>query len=761
MTKNILWFKEIHKDDIPAVGGKGANLGEMANSNFPIPGGFVVTSYAYIKNCEQQGILEKIQKMESSINVEDSQELNKSSKEIRDLILKTEMIPELKTEITKAYEKIGAKTYVAVRSSATAEDLPGASFAGQQETFLNIFETKNLLEHVRKCWASLFTSRAIYYRKRQGFNIEKVAIAVVVQKMANSEISGIVFTANPISNNLDELIVEAGYGLGEAIVSGSVTPDTYLYNKKTKKILEKTIATQTWKYSKNILGNKKENVPLKDQKLQKLSDAKILELSKICVDIENHYKIPQDIEWVLEKDTLYIVQSRPITTLKTEKAEDFETETNKEIILKGLGASPGFAYGTVKIIKGLSELQKINKGDIMVTKMTTPDMVPAMKRASGIITDEGGITCHAAIVSRELGIPAVVGTEKATQILKDEEVVTVDASHGYVYAGKVLHKESPEITTKHVERSDFLTVTKVKVNVAFPESAERAAKYDIDGVGLLRAEHMITTSGVHPFHMVKQGKQDKLKDLVKNGIKKVAQNFKNKPVYYRTFDARTDEFINLKGGDKEPKEDNPMLGWHGIRRDLDQTGVLKAQFKAIKELYDEGFHNLGVMIPFTINVGEYKKAKELAKEVGLIPHKHCFFGVMIETPAAALIIDEYINEKLDFISFGTNDLTQLVLGIDRNNERIQTQFSEKHLAVLKLIAYVIKKCKAKGVRTSVCGQSASDPEMVKYLIKFGIDSLSVNIDAIDKIKETVELEEKKLILDAIRSRNIDKKYEID
>jgi len=760
-TKFVLWFKEINKGDIPYVGGKGANLGEMANSNFPIPGGFVITSLSYVENFKNQGILTKIEQMESSINVDNSQELNKKSKEIRDLILKTDILPNIKKEITTAYNKLGNKTYVAVRSSATAEDLPGASFAGQQESFLNIFETNNLIEHVRKCWASLFTSRAIYYRKKQGFAIEKVSIAVVIQKMVNSEISGIVFTANPITNNLNELVAEAGYGLGEAIVSGSVTPDTYIYDKKSKKIAEKTIALQTWKYVKDSLGNKKENIKSNLQKVQKLADKDILKLSEICVNIENHYKMPMDIEWALEKGELYIVQARPITTLKTEKNDDREIEGNKKMLLKGLGASPGFSSGKVKIIKGLSELQKIQPGDIMVTKMTTPDMVPAMRRAAGIVTDEGGITCHAAIVSRELGIPAVVGTEEATKTLKDGQVITVDANHGYVYSGLVMHKENKEITEKHVKSDNFMTVTKIKVNVAFPESAERAAKYELDGVGLLRAEHMITSTGIHPAYLVRQGQTEKLKDIIKDGIKKVASNFKNKPVYYRTFDARTDEFVNLKGGDREPKEDNPMLGWHGIRRDLEQSELLKAQFKAVKELYDEGYQNLGVMIPFTINVEEYRKAKELAKEVGLIPHKHCFFGIMVETPAAALIIDEYINEKLDFISFGTNDLTQLVLGIDRNNEKIQGQFSEKHLAILKLIAYVIKKCKARGVRTSVCGQSASDPEMVKYLVRFGIDSLSVNIDAIDKIKETVEMEEKKLILDAIRSRNTDKKYEID
>jgi len=401
----------------------------------------------------------------------------------------------------------------------------------------------------------------------------------------------------------------------------------------------------------------------------------------------------------------------------------------------------------------MEHLDKIKEGDVLVTTMTTPDMVPAMRRAKAIITDEGGITSHAAIVSRELGIPAVVGTNTATRRLKEGQIITVDAYKGRIYPGEVYHKEN---IVQHDEPHtiDFLTATKVKVNVALPEAAKRAAETGADGIGLLRAEHMITSTGQHPIYLIRSGKQNELKELIKEQLKKVLINFKDKPVYYRTFDARTDEFRQLKGGKDEPVEANPMLGWHGIRRSLDVPELIKSEFIAIKELKNEGYNNIGVMIPFTQNVKEYVLAKELAQSAGLIPHKDCFFGIMIETPGAALTIDEYIEAGIDFVSFGTNDLTQLTLGIDRNNEHIQKWFSELHPSILKQISYVVDKCKSskKQIRTSICGQAGSNPEMVRFLVSIGIDSISANIDAVKEMKKVVYETEKTLILDQIKNK---------
>ncbi len=755
MSKEILWFKDINKTMIPEVGGKGANLGEMENNDFPIPGGFVVTASAYTKNMIDNKILTQIEDLERNIDVNNTAELNQKSLEIKNLILAHPMSKALAEEISKNYEILGKNTYVAVRSSATAEDLPDASFAGQQDTYLNIKGKDKVIDAVKKCWGSLFNARAIFYRRKQNFPIEKVKIAVVIQKMVNSEISGIMFTANPITSSKDEVVIEAGYGLGESIVSGSITPDTYTVTKSNWKIIDKKISTQTWKYSKSEQGNVKENIPKNMQSIQKIEDKYICELAKIGTSIEKHYNKPQDTEWALENNTLYIVQARPITTLKdNDKKTDSTIEEKIEPILTGLGASAGFATGPVRIVKNMQELDKVKDGDVLVTIMTTPDMVPAMRRAKAIVTDEGGITSHAAIVSRELGIPAIVGTNLATNKLKENQIITIDAYKGKVYDGEIHHKESVK-QIEHVNEIDsveFLTATKVKVNVAMPEAAERAAKTGADGIGLLRAEHMITSTGKHPAEYVRKGKLDKLKDLVKGELRKVVVHFKDKPVYYRTFDARTDEFRQLKGGDMEPMEANPMLGWHGIRRSLDVPDLIKAEFKAIKELKNEGFNNIGVMIPFTQNVEEYRLAKRLAVEAGLIPHKDCFFGIMIETPGASLTIEDYIKEKLDFVSFGTNDLTQLTLGIDRNNERIQKWFSELHPAILKQLSFVIGKCKTAGIRTSICGQAGSNPEMVRFLIATGIDSISANIDAVKEIKSVVYQTERELILEEIKLR---------
>jgi len=638
-----------------------------------------------------------------------------------------------------------------------------ASFAGQQDTYLNILGKEKLLENVKKCWASLFNPRAIFYRRKQGFPIEKVKLAVVVQKQVASEISGIMFTANPTNNNLSEIVIEACYGLGEAIVSGSVTPDTFIIDKKTMKIKSKIISKQSWKLIRDIKGTtKKVNVPIALQAKQKISDNVVLQYAKIGNAIEKHYDKPQDIEWAIEKNKLYVVQSRPITTLTTDNKQKSSETIDAKAILSGLGASFGIKSGPVIVVHSIKELDKVKTGDVMVTKMTTPDMVPQMKKAIAIVTDEGGITCHASIVSRELGIPCIVGTETATKVLRDKEIITVDANKGKIYKGVVVHKDN--IVEKHNELNlksfDFVTTTKVKVNLAFSDAAQRAFETNPDGIGLMRAEHILTAAKEHPYYMVHKGKSKELQKLLETELEKIMKLFKNKPVYYRTFDARTDEYRNLKGGETEPKEDNPMLGWHGIRRDIDEPEILKTQFRAIKNIIAKGYRNIGIMIPFTQHVKEYIEAKRIAESVGLKPHKDCFFGIMVETPGCSLTIEDYIDAKIDFVSFGTNDLTQLTLGLDRNNEKIQKWFTELHPSILKQIAHVISFCKPAKVRTSICGQAGSNPEMVKELVKIGIDSISANIDSVDKIKEVVYNTEKEMLLDQIKASNLKKRAKL-
>jgi len=797
--QNILWFREINMQNVEEVGGKGASLGEMEQSGFPVPTGFVITSGAYFTFVQETGIQQKIIQLIDAIDVENTAQLEEVSARVRKIIENATIIPKIKTEITNNYNILsnGKPCLVAVRSSATAEDLPEASFAGQQETYLNIQGSEEVASAVQRCWASLFTARAVYYRKKQGFGTEKVGLCAVIQKMVESDVSGIMFTADPTGDR-NKIIIEAGFGLGETIVSGSVTPDNYVVDKNTMSIASKKILKQEWMLIKEGKENVRVNLGHGKSDVQKMSDEKIVELAQIGKKIEDHYQKPMDIEWAMQDDVLYIVQARPITTLKS-KVSGEEIVTNVLPILEGLPAAPGIITGIVRIVPEIDDIEKVMKGDILVTKMTSPSWVPVMKKASGIITNEGGRTCHAAIVSRELGIPCVVGTSTATELLKDGQEVTIDGFNGKIYEGKInithtkeeiemfseneideveeaLEKEYVEekievkkrigliekvfggIKYKEMnkeqkteEEKELLELLKdlsikVKVNVALPDAAVSAAATHADGVGLLRAEHMITSSGMHPAEYIRQNKDVELKDNVKKGIRVVAEKFTG-PVWFRTFDARSDEYKELIGGDKEPKEENPMIGWHGIRRDLDESRMFKAQLLAIKELYSEGIRNVGVMLPFVISLEEVLGAKKIMEEIGL--PKEVDIGVMVETPAAVWVIDEMI-PHIKFVSFGTNDLTQLTLGIDRNNERIQNSFSELHPAILRQLEYVIKKCKAAGVVTSICGQAASNPEMVKKLIWYGIDSVSANIDAVEEIRKVVIIEEKKKILEMFR-----------
>ncbi|AGK60540.1 phosphoenolpyruvate synthase [Archaeoglobus sulfaticallidus PM70-1] len=744
----VLWFDEIDKDDVPLVGGKGANLGELFRNEIPVPNGFVVDSKTYRHFIEVTGIKEKIEKMLEGIDVEDTDALTKTSQDIRKLVESTPIPEEVAEEIMNAYRKLceeeGEKVYVAVRSSATAEDLPGASFAGQQDTFLNV-DGDSLVEYVRKCWSSLYTPRAIYYRVQKGFRHEDVSIAVVVQKMVNSEKSGVMFTSHPVTGKL-ETIIEAVFGLGEAIVSGMVTPDTYIFDREKRKIVDIKVG------EKNIMITKKDGKTVKielDEKKAKervLSDEEIIRLVELGEIIEDHYENPQDVEWAIEKGKIYIVQSRPVTTIQAGRVV---SEVEGEVLVSGLGASPGIATGVVKIIGDEREISKIQEGDVLVTSMTTPDMVPAMKRASAIVTDEGGMTCHAAIVSRELGVPAVVGTKNATKVLKDGMIVTVDGEKGLVYAGAVKKEEKKEEKVMAVE-TPILTATEVKVNVSIPDAAERAAATGADGVGLFRIEHMVLGLGKHPMQYIKEGKVDEYIEELYKGMKRVVEAFYPKPVWIRTLDAPTDEFRAMEGGEDEPIEANPMLGFRGIRRDLLETEHFRAEMRAIKKLIDEGFTNIGIMLPLITNVEEVRKAKQLIIEEG-IPLNKIEFGIMVETPAAALIIEDLVKEGIDFVSFGTNDLTQYTIAVDRNNENVAYLFDETHPAVMKLIEMVIKVCREHGVKTSICGQAGSYPHVVEKLVLLGIDSVSANQDAVKAVRETVYRAERKIMLDKLRN----------
>jgi len=787
-------FKEISKDSISIVGGKGANLGEMYNLEMPVPPGFIVNAEAYKEFIEVTNIKEKITEILSDLNVENNDELQNKANKVQKLIIATEIPDDIKEDIIDAYESMGISDeqanaaelvkkgedeFVAVRSSATAEDLPEASFAGQQATFLNIKGSEDVVKAVRACWASLFTARAIYYRVKNNFEHMKVLIAVVVQKMVNSDKAGVTFgvtfSVNPSTNNENEIVVEACFGLGEAIVSGSVNPDSYIVDKNTMEIKSKDIKEQEWAYVRDETGKTVKKTIVEDQRSRQIvDDEEIIELAKIAKKLEEHYNKPQDIEWAIEKDKIYVVQTRAITTLKKveekeaeeitieeEKTTVEETEktpveessdiSNAEVLVTGNTASPGIASGIVKIVHDVNELSKVQKGDVLVTKMTNPDMVPTMKRASAIVTDMGGTTCHAAIVSREMGIPCIVGTGNATSVLKENRMITVDATHGKVYEGKIAIKKPKQTEEIRKEYGELITATQIKVVMDFPEYAEKAVATGADGVGLLRAEHMILGTKIHPAYLVKQGRKQELIDILVKGISTVARAFDGKPVWYRTLDAPTDEFKTLEGGSDEPEEENPMLGWRGIRRSLDQPGFLRAEFEAIKKVHEMGLKNVGVMIPLVTRVDEVRKAKEILDDV--FDDEYVEFGVMVETPAAVWVIEDICKLGIDFVSFGTNDLTQYTLALDRNNDLVQKHYDELHPAILAEISRVIKICKRYHVQTSICGQAGSKPKMAAFLVRQGIDSISANPDAVGQIRETVAITEKRLLLDAER-RNL-------
>jgi len=566
--------------------------------------------------------------------------------------------------------------------------------------------------------------------------------------MVNADKSGIMFSINPVTNDQNQIVIEAIRGLGEAVVSGAVSPNTYVVDKKSLEIVEKDIPPQEWMLIRDEFGrNKRIEIPSEERQKQVLSDFEIKQLAKLAIEVERHYGFPQDMEWAIEKNRIYLVQARPVTTIRKPKEK---VELTAEPILKGLGASPGIGVGPVKIIHSASELDKIEKGDVLVTRMTNPDMVPAMQKAAAIVTDEGGITCHAAIVSREMGVPCVVGTESATEKLKDGQIITVDGTHGLVYAGRV--KLEVEKKEEEYIPAKIITATQVKVIMDLPEFAKRAAETDADGIGLLRLEGIIASGKKHPAKYLAEGKLNEYSDLLYKGIKEIVQYFREKPVWIRTSDIRTDEYRELEGAESEPHESNPMLGWHGIRRSLDQPELLKAELAAIKKLYDEGFKKIGIMLPFVISVEEVRAAKKILREVGLEPSKDIQFGVMIETPASVWIIEELCKEGIDFISFGTNDLTQTTLGVDRNNAKIAHLYDWMHPAVLREIKYVLEVCKKYGVETSICGQAGSDPKMVEFLVRNGIDSVSANPDAVEGIRKIVFMIERKLLLEAARRK---------
>ena len=781
--KNVLWFKELSKKSLAEAGGKGANLGEMYQNGFPIPNGFVVSSGAYYKHLEANNLRDPITKILGSLDVNDNDALMKASEDIKEMLIKGAMPMDVQNDIIRSYkelnEMVGRQVYVAVRSSATAEDLPTASFAGQQSTYLNVYGGEDVVKAVKDCWASLFEPRAIYYRVENKFEHMKVGLAAVVQMMVQSEKAGVVFTVDPLYQDPAIMSIETAFGLGEVVVSGQVTPDTYRVDKEKIDILDKIVVKQPWMLIKIEGKNRRAEIKDDAQGRQKLSDLEIKDLAKVCRRIEEHYGYPQDIEYAFEKDNLYIVQSRPITTLKDksglEKGTGGEMVTPMEntvpaaakeapkaqgagqakMLIKGLGASPGIGMGTVKIIHTPREIKNVNRGDVLVTEMTTPDFVPGMKKAAAIVTDTGGMTSHAAIVSRELGVPCVVGTGNATTVLKDGMDISVDGSHGIIYEGFVSAPEAAAAkggangAAQVVNVMTPVTGTKIYVNMADVDQADKVSKLPADGIGLLRAEFLVAAMGTHPKKMLEDARKQEFVDKLAEGMQKFAAAFYPRPVVYRATDFKTNEYRNMEGGEKyEPHEENPMMGYRGAARYIHEPELFKMELEAIKKVREElHLPNLWLMIPFVRRVGELRAIKDIMHEVGLYRTRDFKLWIMVEVPSTVILIDQFCQEGIDGVSIGTNDLTQLTLGIDRDNATLASGFDERNEAVLRSLQRVIITCNKFKVTSSLCGQAPSVyPEFAEKLVEFGITSMSVNPDAVERTRKIVASAEQKIII---------------
>ncbi len=776
---DVLWFETLRNTDVPIVGGKNASLGEMINAGMPVPPGFAVTAHAYERFIKQTGIAKKIYQIigETVTDPNNPKQYDVASKKIRELIEKTTMPPKIASSIRAAYKKLNTRlnlkdAFVAVRSSATAEDLPDASFAGQQETYLNVKGSEELLEKVVKCWSSLFTPRAIFYRNEKGFAHEKVFISVGVQKMVNSRAAGVMFTINPVTGETDEIVIEGNYGLGETVVSGAVNPDDFVVDKATLKIEERRIARKTVQYIRNPKTGKTVHldVPAEKQKESCVNDEEIIHLSKLAQLIEAHYKKAMDIEWAIDKDlsfpeNIFVVQARPETVwsakgMASTGVDEVKPHEELKVAVKGIAAGKrGYGFGIAKVVLSPDEAnEKMTAGDVLVTDMTNPDFVPFMKMASAIVTDKGGITSHAAIVSRELAIPCVVGTETATEVMKTGKEYTVDSRNGIIYEGimREATEASDQAAITVAADPAPVTATKIYMNLGVPEKIEDFKNLPFEGIGLMRTEFLLaSTIGEHPLNFIDTGKSQEFIDKLAEGVATVARAIQPRPVVVRLSDFKTNEYRDLKGGDKyEINEENPMLGWRGCSRYISKwyQKAFRLECQAIKKCRTEwGLKNVWVMLPMVRTLWEAKQVLEIMKEEGLERSRDFKVWFMAETPSIAIMADEF-SKLVDGFSIGSNDMTQGVLMIDRDSERLGQMgyFDERDPAVKRVIAHLIKAAHENGCTVSICGEGPSNlPDFAEFLVRAGIDSISVNNDAVLATKKHVASVEQKIILERL------------
>jgi pyruvate,water dikinase len=744
-------FEALTHADIGFAGGKGANLGELTAAGLPVPPGFVIGAPVYAAFIDGTGLRDSIEERLEGLDVDDAAVLEAAAKDVRALVEAEPVPDEIADTIRCAYvELAGEDGPVAVRSSATAEDTEAASFAGMNETFLNTRGADAVIEAVRRCWSSLFGARTIFYRAKRGFGQADMDIAVVIQLQIASERAGVMFTIDPSSGANDRLVIEGSFGLGEAVVSGRVSPDRYVVDKKTLAILVRDIHRKEAVIEPLPGGGTGTRELARNEGLDAaLSDDEVRAIAELGRTIEQHYGSPQDTEWAIDADgKIWMLQSRPVTSAGAATHDG-------AVLLRGLGAAPGAASGPVRILGSLGEAGKFTDGDILVTRMTAPDWVPLMRRAAAIATDSGGMTCHAAIVSRELGIPCVVGTQSATTKLRDGELVTVDATHGLVVEGKQVAAPEVPAVTMPPRGAPSVTATSLLLNLSEPSQVARASSLDVDGVGLLRAELMLLEAleGKHPRLLLAEGRSGEFIDRMADGLTTFAAGFAPRPVTYRTTDFRTNEFRNLEGGERfEPEEANPMIGVRGALRYTREPKLFAVELEAIRRVWDTGNTNLHVMLPFVRTADELARCRALIAESGLLDLPGFELWIMAEVPSVLFNLDRYAALGVAGISIGSNDLTQLMLGADRDSGELATVFDERDPAVVAYLEQLIPKAKSLGLKTSICGQAPSvHPEYAELLIRAGIDAISVNIDVVDRTRRLIDRAERHLLLDSARA----------
>ncbi|MFZ2494460.1 MAG: phosphoenolpyruvate synthase [Candidatus Saccharimonadales bacterium] len=787
MYKYLRFFEELSIGDIPSVGGKNASLGEMYHHLKPqgvnLPNGVATTADAYRYFLKSSGLDSRISEVLQGLDVNDVHELARRGSAIRQMIVDAELPEDFQDEIVRGYRELSKKCghdkadlVVAVRSSATAEDLPNASFAGQQATFLNIRGEHDVLQSTKECIASLFTDRAIVYRVTNGFDHMKVALSVGIQQMVavRSECAGVMFTIDTETGFKNAVVVSSIYGLGENIVQGHVSPDEFIVFKPTMAILKRHLGSKKMKMIP-VEGSKTKNIAVaqKDQDRYSITDEQVRTLADWGVKIEQHYGHPMDIEWALDEDDkkLYIVQARSETVQSRRDVntiEEYKLTEEGPLIIKGTSVGNKIGNGKANRIMSVSDIDDFREGDVLVTEMTDPDWVPIMKIASAIVTDKGGRTCHAAIVSRELGIPCVVGTGTASKLIKDGQPITVSCTggdEGYVYHGKLAYKvETTDI--KNLERPK----TKIMMNIGSPEQAFAYSLIPNDGVGLAREEFIIDSHiKIHPLALLHfdQVKDKSVRATIKNltvgyddlsqyfvdklaeGIAMLGAAFYPNPVIVRFSDFKTNEYANLIGGTQfEPIENNPMIGWRGASRYYSENykEAFKLECKAFMKVRDEmGLTNVKAMVPFCRDLNEAKKVQDVMREAGLKRGDNGFeLYMMVEIPSNVLLADQFA-EHFDGFSIGSNDLTQLTLGVDRDNHTVAHIYDENNPAVKALIRQIIKVGKQKKIKVGICGQAPSDyPEFARFLVNEGIVSMSLAPDTIVKTTIDIKKTEEKL-----------------